>query len=433
MTLRLICLMTLLPILLPAETLTLPQAMDLALKNHYSIRIARNQSESAEISRVLAKANMFPTLKASGGYTFIHDDLTKDPNTTGTNGVTTSNAVQGALTLNWTLFDGFRMFRAYEQVHATADLNQMSSRVKIESTALQVIEAYWNLVAQTIVLQHAQAQLAISQEQLQKQAMQQKLGNLSQLEILQSQVDLNTDSATYLDARLQLDLARSELNLALGRNAETPIEVIAQIPLPVNPPPVQELVTQVQKSNRSLAISRKAVQVKKLTVDINKASYWPVVSFTGSYGLSKTLSNPPSSADITINDHTGQAGIAATWNLFNGFQDRVAIQNAEIERQNAALELKQTEMELESQVRNAYTQTLQSIAKAQFEERSLQLAQKNFERSQFLHQSGQQSGLELRTAQQQLFGAQLRSLQAHLQAQLNTTQLNWLTGNLRID
>jgi outer membrane protein len=91
-----------------APTLTLKDAMEIALQNNYNIRISRNTSKIASNNVTLGNAGILPTI--NGTYTIANSIL----NTTQTRSDNTVNRIVGAnntgsnygATLNWTVFDG---------------------------------------------------------------------------------------------------------------------------------------------------------------------------------------------------------------------------------------------------------------------------------------------------------------------------------------
>ncbi len=417
-----------------AEPMTLPQVLDQAFAQQYGIRIVKNQMQVIENGRILATAGMLPKVDLTGGYTYSHKDAEQIPvSVTSPNGVTITGTWNGQLGLSWVLFDGFKMFRAYEQVHGTADLNLASARVQLENQAVQIITAYWNLVAQRQVQRRAVAQVELSQARLRQLESRKELGVSTGRELLQSQVDANADSSLLLDANLQADLALGQLNLLLGGSAQEPLDVVDEVPLVSDPPSLDVILQQAIAQNRELMVSQQKIRTTGYNLGIYQANYWPSLTFNASYGYTGVNSELPTATEIENTAWSGQVGINLKWNLFNGLQDRTNIQNAAMEQQNARLEEHNKRLQLENSLRIAYTKVKQSLSRHHFEMQSLELAERNHKSVEESQKAGLQSALELRTAQQQLLAAQIRELQSRLNAQLADLEMQRLLGVLPIE
>lgn len=94
------------------ELLTLEQAVTIALENNYAIKIAKNEAKVGQLNNAIGNAGMLPNVSA----TFTKNNSLL--NTTQTQSGGTERTLDGAKNMNmtygvgldWTLFDGMRMF-----------------------------------------------------------------------------------------------------------------------------------------------------------------------------------------------------------------------------------------------------------------------------------------------------------------------------------
>ena len=101
-----------------AQTLTLEQAIQLALENNYDIKIAKNNLKIDERNNTIGNAGMLPVINANinNNNTLNTINLTQaDGNERELEGVRNFNLNYG-VGLDWTIFDGFRMFARKEQL-----------------------------------------------------------------------------------------------------------------------------------------------------------------------------------------------------------------------------------------------------------------------------------------------------------------------------
>src|SRR4029078_12447269 len=103
------------------DTLTVDKAIATALHNNYDILLSRQDSASIAIANEYRNAVFLPTLNANSTVLFNNNaqrsKFASGKDTTRT-GIHTSN-LNASLNLNWTVFDGFRMFIARDRLDVT--------------------------------------------------------------------------------------------------------------------------------------------------------------------------------------------------------------------------------------------------------------------------------------------------------------------------
>src|SRR5438874_12955284 len=105
-------LLSLSTIALAQDTLTVEKAIATALNNNYDILLSRQDSASAAITNEYRNAVFLPTLNAGSTILFNNNSQTSkftDGTERNRSGIRATN-LNAAVNLNWTLFDGLRMF-----------------------------------------------------------------------------------------------------------------------------------------------------------------------------------------------------------------------------------------------------------------------------------------------------------------------------------
>ena len=102
------------------------------------------------------------------------------------------------------------------------------------------------------------------------------------------------------------------------------------------------------RSRKDLLADRYTLQQKELAVKEAKAGLRPSVSLSAGTGLSQNFE--PEGRD----SHSWNAGVAASWNLFDSGVTRAAIDEAEAARDKAALSLEKARQDVDLAVREAY-------------------------------------------------------------------------------
>ena len=156
----------------------------------------------------------------------------------------------------------------------------------------------------------------------------------------------------------------------------------------------------------------------------------PTIGLTGSYGWNELSNNNPL-AFLLQNTTTGVNGaINLTWNLFDGGQTINASRNARIVFENQQLLKKQTELEVDRDIKNAWGDYQNALYVLEVQQKNLQTNLDNFNRSRERYELGQISSVDFRVAQLNLLNAVLDRSQAKYNAKLAELLLLQVSGEL---
>jgi outer membrane protein len=120
-----------------APMLTLKDAVEIALKNNYNIKLAQNNNSISKNNVTPGNAGILPTVVTGDISTNNSKQTITQTRSDGTvnnlNGIKNSNVSYGP-SLNWTIFDGFAMFANYDQLKQLNQLSDVTLRDTILST-----------------------------------------------------------------------------------------------------------------------------------------------------------------------------------------------------------------------------------------------------------------------------------------------------------
>lgn len=427
--LLLICLALSPAILFSADTLTLSDAMTIALENNWGITLAENESRVAELNNSLGNAGFLPSLDASAGrsrnvnntYQKYFDGRERE----GTNAV--SNSVNAGVQLTWTIFDGINMFIQKKKLAELELMSQTQLRSVIENTIAQVIVAYYDITVQERLTEVYYEAVQLSAERKRFASAMIDIGSGSELSYLQSAVDLNTDSATYMQQLVILANSKAELNRILCRDLMTSYEVTSKIPLN-NELIYEQLWNLVRGQNPELMIARRNINISSL----DKKSSWSLISPRINVNTGYSFNRSESEVGFMImNRNLGRSmGISLTWNLFDGFTKRNNIQVARIMEESARAELNQTELDMKSELLRIYNEYLTYLQLVKFEMDNRALAERNLQVAMEKYRIGAINDVDLRETQQKMMDAETRFLLSQYRSKIAETELLRLSGQL---
>ena len=201
------------------ELLTAEEAVRIALENNYSIQLAKNELEIDRTEVSWGNAGILPSvgLTANSNNSIQSTRQTRaDGNVIEVDNARNNNLNYGVVA-DWTLFDGFRMFARYDQLKELEKLGEAELQQTILTRVSDVLITYYDLVQQQQQLAALDSTMVISEQRLELARNRFTIGRASKLEVLNAQVDLNTDRTTMLRQQELFSNTKIQLNEILAR------------------------------------------------------------------------------------------------------------------------------------------------------------------------------------------------------------------------
>ncbi|KAA2244591.1 TolC family protein [Chitinophaga agrisoli] len=416
------------------QVLTLDQAIDLALKNNYNIRLARNDADVFANDYAYANFAFAPRVNATAGRTWSQT-RTKQEFANGskrdTSGIK-SNNYTGNVSLNWTLFDGLKMFATRQRLESLRDLGELTLKDQIINTVADIVNSYYDIVQQKQQLRNLSEQMSISEERVKLSDAKFQTGLGPKTDLLQSRVDFNAQKAAYLRQQTVIAQTKASLNQLMAvAVANTTYEVQDSIPINLELS-YGNLQQEIMRNNARLKIAQQNVEISRLQLKEAKADYYPVLSFNSAYNYSRVNSNAATNSFSPVFNQNGviNYGLTANIPIFNGLNVRRQVKNAKlnVEYQQLWLDNAQTQVSLsiDSTFKN-YEYYKMSVT---LEEENIGLARENAMVALERFRQGVSTTLEVKLAQQSLQDAFNRLILARYNTKLAETELLRLKGEL---
>ncbi len=411
------------------DILTLEEAVTLALENNYEIKIAANNSKIDATNNNLANAGMLPTLSAN------LNNNNSQTNTTQTQADgsqrTLNNAKNFSLTygvgLDWTVFDGLSMFARKEQLATLEAQGKAELQATILNRISDIYLTYYDLVQQQHVMASIDSAIVISNERVTTAQNRFSIGKASKLELLNAQVDLNTDKSLLLSQKEMYKNTKIKLNELLARDLQTDFKVIQEVTFEDNLT-YEELKELAAEQNPQLQAQILTKKVADLNLKQVKGNRYPTVRITSGYNFTR------SEASLGfITQSSGQGfvyGVSASVPIFNGFLQNKREKVAKYEVENATFVLDQQKLALESQMASFYQSYQTNLELTKIEEENVAIAKQNLEITLAKFKIGTITTIEVRTAQQNYIEASVRYATAQYNTKLSEINLKELAGTL---
>ena len=413
------------------ELLTVEDAVSIALENNYQIKIAANDLKIDETSISPGFAGMLPKLNAvaDNNNSVQNIDQTRSD---GTN-ISLDNAKNKSLNygvqLDWTIFDGLQMFARYDQLQEVKKRSDAELQLAILETVGDVMSTYFDLVQQKQQLSALDSTIVISKQRVDLANNRFSIGKASKLELLNAQVDENTDQAVYLRQEELFQNTKTRLNEVMGRDVKTDFRVVDLISIDrtLELESLEELTKTQNPQLQAQLINKRITELQLKRV---KGGRLPTISAQAGY----MFSDSESSLGFTTNNNSRgfNYGFSARMNLFDGFNQNRNEKIAKIQIENSELLIEQQTQILLSQLARAFQTYTTNLQLMELEVNNEAIAKENLDITMAKYRIGTIPTIEFRTAQLNYINAVVRSSNAVYVAKLSEITLKELAGNLSL-
>jgi outer membrane protein len=417
------------PVILSAQTLTLQQALNTAWENNYGIKIINKELQITDLQNHAGYAGMLPVISAIANYDVevTNSEQQYFSGETRSEKNAGANSLDAGVYLDWTVFDGLGMFARKDKLEQLYALGELEVRAKLEEITMQLMIDWNNLIQLENAKRVMENAIDISGERLKIAQQRNVIGSGSGLDVLQAQVDLNTDSSAYINILLQIKNTKAVINEYMARDANTTFDINEKIAVDqtINLTSIKE---NVYANNTSLLIAEKNKQIAELQVKEYKSYLYPTVSLNAGYGFLKSVSE---AGFVESNLNVGPlAGVSLVIPLFNGFTVSRNIEQMKVMQQMQELDVLQTQLSVNTNLVILYNQYETSLQLMKIEQQNIESATKNVSIALEKFNLGAITSVELREIQLQKVNTENRYLTEELNAKIAELQLKYFSGKL---
>jgi len=422
------------------ELLSKEAALAQTLDSNFGIQMTRNANEIVKNNSEFLNAGFLPNVSVSGGTNYaasdseiafpgqVQEDGSPRLNLSLDN--QESQRYNAGVNVNYTLFDGLGRKYNYKRLKEQYALSELQLRETIEQTILQLFSVYFDVARLTETTANLEKTLEVSKQRQKRAESAFAFGQSNKLAVLNAQVDVTNDSINLLQIKQELDNAKRDLNLIINQPIETAFEVDTDLTFVPAIQIEQWLETAAQFNVRLLQQERNR-QLNAYDLKVSQSGYLPTVGLVGSYGWN--LNQSPASAFFPgTNNTTLSLGLGASisWNLFDGGRTITQIKNAKIAIENQKLQEEETQLTFERDLSNAKQNYQNAINIYTIQQKQVETATYNFERSEAQYRLGSITAIEFRQAQINFRNAQIQRAAAKYQAKLAELNLIQISGQL---
>lgn len=362
--LSLICLLTFCCSTFAQETLSLNEAITIAMNKNTTLQKSENSIKSYESGVKAAYGNLLPTLGASGSWNWTKADesggvinfggfVLNQPATS-----TQSRNYSVSAGSDVTIFDGLSNIATISQSQNDLEAAQLSLARLKQDVVFQTITLYYDVINAEQLLKVKDDDLTWNQKNLETITERNKLGAVTLADVYNQQTKTGNAELALIQAKNDLETAQTNLLYYLGldvlgnyefadSSVSTEVETFGN-EIKSEYQDLSALVTQALQTRSDYKSAQLTLSSANNGVTIAQSGYFPRLSGNISYQMrGDALETIKNSKYLTV---------SATLSIpiFSGFSVDNRVQIAEVEAENRGIELTELERNIKRNIQKTY-------------------------------------------------------------------------------
>jgi outer membrane protein len=408
-------------------TLTMKQAVEMALKHNQDLKTAEDKVETSRITHDQDRSDFYPDLIAKAGA-----DVGRNTRTTPDD--RTYRSLSAAITSTLNLFNGYGDRASFEKSELYLDSSRDSYERTRQSVIYNTVTAYLDAVLKKEKIRVAEENVNDNTRQLEQIEAFYKAGRKPVTDLYKQQADTANARLTLLSAKEDWNTSRMNLLETIGVSALTPVDL----------PKVTDLLNgnwtfsgQAELTAQALELrpdmKAKKSELKALDKEITEAEAgrYPTVDLV--FEMSSTYSSLDGgrmSKQMGDDNLSASAGINVSFPIFDRNITKNNVSKARIASHTGRLEMEKLQRRIEVEVGEAVANYQTASEQVDVSRSKLAYADKALESTRQRYQAGAATLTELTTAQSGYVLAKYDQVDAELKKVINAMTLSFYRGDM---
>ena len=402
------------------ENLSVSDAVKLTLENNLDIKITENQNEIFKNNASFLNSGYLPKLSTSAGFNKSKQNVEIETpnNLTGKLDNMKSENSFSNISLEYVLFDNNGRKFNFKKSKELSSRSELEVKEVIENTLIQLYSIFYEVCRLSEEKEIIKSSLEISKSRLERNKTKFEFGQSTKLELLNAEVDVNTDSIRYLNAIKNLSNAKRDLNLVMNVDLDSDY-ILDQGVVYNSKENIISFYNNAAENNNKLKIYDKSVEISGYELKSIRSTYLPTIGLIGSYDWNESINDNPY-AFFNKNIYDGiSGGVNLRWDVFKSGKRVTENKNAKVMLENSKIEKEKAYLMFQKELNNSHDTYKNNLFILEVQEQSLNTSNNNFLRNLEKYEIGLVSSIEFRNAQLNLLNAKLSRNKARYDAKLS--------------
>ena len=365
-----------------AETLTLEESIDIALKNSLTINIVREGTKSAQAQRREAITGFLPKLSTSYSYTRLNEApgffFPGMPPLipAGTIVTGTSNNYNWVIEARQPVFAGGAILANYQANKIAEDTARVEETAKYQDVVQEVKIAYFNILRTQRIQETAKQSVEMLNAHRDIAQNFYRVGLIPKNDLLQAEVELANGRQALIRAKNAVELVKSQFNSILKRKISAPAEILDILTNEPIKQSFEECLETARQYRPELKISElKAAQAGKW-VRVAQSEYLPAISIIGNY--TRFGDNPSVSGSDYKDMESWSVMAVVSCNFWEWGRTKFRVDASKAKENQAKYFAKELNDKVTLEIKQAYLELQEAANQIDVSQKVIEQAEENF-------------------------------------------------------
>lgn len=417
------------------NTWSLQECIDYALENNIQIKQQQLNTNYIENQVEQAKMNRLPNLNAQLGndYSFGRS-LTYDNTYQNVN----SASLSGGASTNVTLWNGFTLSNEIKRQQLDLQASFQDLEKAKDDLMLNIARSYLEILFAEEIVAISEAQIEITQQQIDRTRQLVDAGSLAKGALLEIQAQLAREELQLVNDQNTVQLAYLTLyqllDLPIAKNFKIEKPVLPEIKANISMANSLDVYDNAMNARPEIIAAQLRVKSAEKQLDIAKGNLYPSLSFGANYyNLYNNKYSDFNGNDITFSKqlkNNARSGMGLTLNIpvFNRFQVRNSITNANLQIYDYQYRLQSASNVLRKEIEQAYTNAVAALNRYFSSEKAVVSMEEAFRYVEEKYNVGMVNSVEYNQSKNELTAAQSQFLQSKYEYIFRTKILDFYNG-----
>ena len=394
------------------RVITLEQALKTAQERQPQLRQASAVTAAAHARADQVRAGLLPQLRLSAGYGRGTDNFPGSAPS-----FASTDAWNAGVTANQLLWDFGQTWNRWSAAGAAADAQAHSERATGVQVAFNVRGAYSSAHGSKALVGVARETLGNQERHLQQIQAFVRVGTRPEIDLAQARTDLANARVQLVNAENAYDLARAQLNQAMGVEGPLDYDVADDAAAAVEGEDgdPDALLEQALAARPEVAAMEQQLRAQELTVSAVTGGYWPTLSLSA--GVTEA---GPRLDGLAWNWNVGPS---LSWSFYEGGRTSAAAREARAQVDSLRAQLDQLRQSVRLDVEQARLAVRASKAALAASADAVAAARERLKLAEGRYQAGVGNAIELGDSQLALTAALAQQVQADERLATSRAQL----------
>ena len=333
------------------KSLTLEQAVNLALTNSDEAKISASRVNTAKNELQVTKNNQYPDFKVSGQYQYLTGakinfpaataSASEDPNAAPAPTPDVNQLLLGQANMSLPLFSGFKLKNAIEASENSLKAATLNAENDKEQIALQTIQDYINLYKAQKAIDIIEENLKSANQRVKDFSAMEQNGLLARNDLLKAQLQESNIQLTLEEAKKNSNILNYKLNVMLKLPEDTKIDT-----QDTNFGSIAAAKLNSEISRNDLEALKFQEQAAENQIKMAKSNYYPSIALVSGY-TALDLNNA-----LTVTNAIN-VGVGLSYNLSDIFKTKSEVKVAQSKAEELQHTIDMVSDKVKLQVENA--------------------------------------------------------------------------------